>query len=350
MKKHDRTALTPQDISGFCAQVALMLGSGMALYDGMETLAASYRGHPQEQMFVRVSQAVTETGSLAEALQQDAAWPAYMREMTAIGERTGRLEEIMNSLSAYYDQESRLRQTIVSAVTYPVVLGLMMAIIVAVLILKVMPVFRRVLSSMGIALTASGSTLMQLGATIGWAVFAAVLLLLLAIALCLLLMRTGKKDQVLAFLQKMIPALKKISLRISAARISGVMSMMLASGFPMEEALHAIPALLTDQGAIAQLKLITDKMQNGDSFESAIDGSELFDEIHNRMIRLGIQAGRGDQVMEKIASLYEEQAVDSINSLISIIEPTLVALLSIVIGAVLLSVMLPMAGMISSMV
>jgi type IV pilus assembly protein PilC len=67
------------------------------------------------------------------------------------------------------------------------------------------------------------------------------------------------------------------------------------------------------------------------------------------MIRMGVAAGREDQVMGKIAGLYEEQVEDGISRLVGIIEPTLIALLAVVIGAVLLSVMLPMAGILSSM-
>ena len=81
---------------------------------------------------------------------------------------------------------------------------------------------------------------------------------------------------------------------------------------------------------------------------SALTGSRLFDEIHRQMLRMGIAAGREDQVMAKIAETYEQQAEEGISDLVSIIEPTMVAALSIVIGAVLLSVMMPMAGIISS--
>ena len=67
------------------------------------------------------------------------------------------------------------------------------------------------------------------------------------------------------------------------------------------------------------------------------------------MIRMGVAAGREDQVMGTIAEMYEEQVEESITQLVAIIEPTLIALLSIVIGAILLSVMLPMAGILTSM-
>ena len=78
--------------------------------------------------------------------------------------------------------------------------------------------------------------------------------------------------------------------------------------------------------------------------------SKLFEGLHERMIRMGVAAGREDQVMNKIAGIYEEQVEDGISRMVAIIEPTLIAILSIVIGAILLSVMLPMAGILTSMI
>ena len=340
----------PAELSAFCAQVALMMGSGMALYDGMETLAATAKGSPEEALYVSVSEGVTQTGSLYEALKRDGNWPAYLVEMTAIGERTGSLEEVMNGLAEYYERESRIRRAIVSAVTYPVVLGVMMLAVVLVMILMVLPVFRRVLGSMGVAMSASGEVMMNAGTTIGWVVLALVSLTVLAVVVCVVLMRTGKRAQTLAFLKSVFPPVHRLSGRLASSRVASVLSMMLSGGFPMEEALDMIPAVLPDEEAAAEVAALRERMGEGESFADAISQAKLFDPLHSRMIRMGVEAGREDQVMARIAVTYEEEVEEGIAGLVSIIEPTLVALLSVVIGAVLLSVMLPMASIIASMV
>ena len=350
MGKRKNGTLSAAELSSFCSEVSLMLSSGMPLYDGMETLAATYKGHAQEDVYRELSEKVTAEGSLTEAMKDDQRWPVYLREMVSIGERTGRLEEVMNGLSEYYDREGRIRQAIVSAVTYPMVLGIMMVLIVLVLILRVLPVFNRVLNSMGIVMSASSSSLMQLGINVGWIVLALVLVLLVATVVCVILSKTKHRSKVLHFLETIFPPLKRVQSRLASSRIASVMSMMLSSGFPMDEALNMVPSVLTDDTSRQKVEAVRAKVAEGQAFEDALAGSGLFEEIHSRMIRMGIAAGRGDQVMAKVAAVYEEQAEDSISNLVSIIEPSLVALLSIVIGAVLLAVMLPMAGMISSLV
>lgn len=148
MASKDR-GLAPIELSSFCSEIALMLGAGMPLYAGMEALEKTYEQDAHADLYHKVSETLTQTGSLRDALEETHAFPTYLVEMCGIGERTGHLEDVMQGLSAYYERESRIRQAVRSAVTYPLVLSVMMVLILMVLILKVMPVFRRVLGSMG---------------------------------------------------------------------------------------------------------------------------------------------------------------------------------------------------------
>ncbi len=211
-----------------------------------------------------------------------------------------------------------------------------------------MPVFRTVLGSMGVTMTETGSVMMSVGTALGWGVLALVLVFVLAALACVLLLRSKNRDKALAALKKAFPPLRRLSMRLASSRAASVLAMMLSSGFPLEQALEMVPLVLPDEEAAGEIAQIREKMGEGVSFSDALTGSRLFDEIHRQMLRMGIAAGREDQVMAKIASTYEQQVEEGISDLVSIIEPTMVAALSIVIGAVLMSVMMPMAGIISS--
>lgn len=336
--------LTPIELSSFCSEIALMLGAGMPLYAGMEALEKTYEDDAHAALYRGVSETLTQTGSLRDALESAHVFPTYLVEMCGVGERTGHLEDVMRGLSVYYERESRIRQAVRSAVTYPLVLAVMMVLILLVLILKVMPVFRTVLGSMGVTMTETGSVMMSVGTALGWVV----LVFVLAALVCVLLLRSKKRDRALAALKKAFPPLRRLSMRLASSRAASVLAMMLSSGFPLEQALEMVPLVLPDEEAAGEIAQIREKMGEGVSFSDALTGSRLFDEIHRQMLRMGIAAGREDQVMAKIAETYEQQAEEGISDLVSIIEPTMVAALSIVIGAVLLSVMMPMAGIISS--
>lgn len=343
-----RKERTPEEIAGFCAQVAMMLNSGMPLYDGMDALAQAHEKSARGQSYSALSERVTQTGSLYEALQGDGSWPKYLTEMTGIAERTGRLEEVMGEMAAYYRREAGIRRAIASAVTYPIVLGVMMLLIVSVMIAKVLPVFRDVLEGMGVEMTASGSVMMRLGQNLGWVVLIVVGVMVIATLACCLLLRTGARERILRALNRLFPPMRRIGREISCARTASVLSMLLSGGFPLDEALNLVPSVLEDEAARAQVEALRGRVEQGCSLGEAITEAGLFDELHSCMLRTACTAGCADEAMGRIARDYQEKAEDGIAGLVAIIEPTLVGVLSVVIGAILLSVMLPMAGIISS--
>ena len=345
--------MSSEELSSFCDQIALMLSSGMTLRDGIEMLAEdemkdkSLKNRPYTNLY----KVVDETGSLYVALKENEEdWPSYMVEMVDIGEQTGRLEDIMVSLSTYYQREGRIRSAATSAITYPLVLGVMLVVIIGILLWRVLPIFRRVLASLGVGASSSGSVLMQIGTWVGWGVLILIGLVVVAAIVIAILMKTKAREGVLKFLKNLFPPVRRLTEKLSASRVAGILSLMLSSGFPMENALEMAPAALADQESIDKVDGIRKNMkEEGDTFSEALSKSGLFADFHNRMLKVGAASGHEPQVMGKIAEIYEEQVEDGLDHLISIVEPTLVALLCIVIGAILLSVMLPMAGVLSAM-
>ena len=349
--KKKKRIMSSEELSSFCDQIALMLSSGMTLRDGIEMLAEDeMKGNEKVHPYTNLYKVVDETGSLYVAMKENEEdWPSYMIEMVDIGEQTGRLEDIMNSLSTYYQREGRIRSAAVSAITYPLVLGVMLVVIIGILLWRVLPIFRRVLASLGVDSSSSGSVLMQIGSWAGWIVLGLIGLVVLCAIVIVILTKTKLKDKTLSFLKNLFPPVRKLTEKLSASRVAGILGLMMQSGFPMENALEMAPAALADQESVDKVRFIRDEMKKDQTFQEALAKSGLFADFYNRMVKVGAASGHEPQVMEKIAEIYEEQVEDGLDHLISIVEPTLVALLSIVIGAILLSVMLPMAGVLSSM-
>jgi len=350
-KEKNGSMLTSEELSVFCDQIALMLESGMTLKDGIDMLAEDEEKEgARVRPYALMRETIEETGSLYIAMKErEDEWPHYMVEMVGIGEETGRLEDIMRNLSAYYLREGKIKDAASSAVTYPLVLGVMMVVIIAVLLWRVMPVFRRVLSSLGVDPNGSSMRLMNIGSIAGWIVLGIIAVAIIAVVTVVILMRTNKREKVMATLRKILPPVQKISHKLSSSRIAGMLGMMLSGGFPIENAIDMSANALEDEQSIEKVKEIKKSMDEGEPFADAISSSGLFTDFYNRILKIGAASGHEPQVMTKIAEVYEEQVEDDLSRLISLIEPVLVALLSIVIGAILLSMMLPMAGVMSSL-
>lgn len=349
MKKKEKGVLAPAAVSEVCLQLAFILESGMALEDGVGALADESEKDGLQPVYQALCAGLNETGSLCEAMRRSAAFPAYAVEMAGVGETTGRLEAVLRGLADYYEREARMREAITDATVYPIALGAMLVVIVLVMLCKVLPVFRRVLGGMGVGAADAGGALITLGAWLGWIVMALVGLAVLAALGCALALRTQARERVMRLLRRVFPQLRRIEAERSAARAALALSRMLSSGFGPEEAAATAASVLEDGAAAARMKDMRQALEEGEAFSDALERSGLFQPRQMRMIRAGAQAGRGAQVLEKLAADYEEAAESEIARIVSVIEPTLIALLSVVVGGILLSVMLPMARMLTSL-
>lgn len=339
-----RTVLSPQELSLFCQQVELLLSSGLPLHDGMPTLASHYAGTPAEAAMKAMAQQVFETGSLALGVKDCPLFPTYLKEMVRIGELTGQLETVLHGLSGYYDREDSIRKAVRNALTYPLVLIVMMAGVIGLLIAKVLPIFRDVLGGLGEP-TLEGSKLLQLGSALGTGVLV-VAGLVLVVAVGLLLWHRLAPQQADRCFVRLFPVYRHLQEKLAAARFAGLMEMLLSGGFPLSECLSLMEGVFSGE-AVARIQRMREAVENGTPFAQAVEDSGIFAPLYGKMIRLGFDAGRSEEVMGKLCTVYETDLDEQLTRLVNLIEPTLVTILSLIIGAILLSVMLPLASILT---
>ena len=353
-----QNTLPPDETALFCEQIAMVLKAGIPIGDGMETLAQSYAGSRYGARFEGMRAALNRRGSLSAALEEAGMFPAYMLAMTRIGERTGKLDEVMASLANYYQWEAQIKSSVKNAILYPSVLVMMLAVVIAILVISVIPVFQRVFQSLGLSLDSPASAAMQIGVGVGKGmlilvgVFAVLLILVGMFAVLMVtigvLLRTRSRESVLSLLSRVLPSVRRVNARLSTARYASALSMMLSAGYPVEEAITLAVSVVTDAKHHQQGERAAKALLGGASFAEAAEQGGLFDPMHEKMIRFGVAAGKLDAVMDKLSGIYMSEADEAIHNVIAMIEPTLVAVLSIVIGGILLSVMLPLLSVLSA--
>ncbi len=343
-----QTVIAPEETALFCEQIALLMHSGVMLSDGVEALCEAYRKTKYSARFNQLEQDVKETGSLYEAVRNSELFPAYMVNMVRIGEQSGSLEQVMESLGAYYAREAQIRRSIRNAIAYPLMLIVMMAVLITILSVSIMPIFREVFSNLGTDLSPSAKAMMEFGTTAGNVILALVAVLIVAGIVVFALYKSKHRQGVLRTLGKVFPAFRRINEKLAAARFASVTGKLLSSGFPIQQVLEMAPTIMPDEQMKQRVLSCQKAMDEGKSFVDAVEDMHLFADIHNKMIRVGNTAGQLDVAMSKLSILYEEEVDEDIRRLASIIEPTIIALLAVIIGAVLLSVMLPLASIMSS--
>ena len=132
------------ELSSFCGQTALILKSGISVTEGLTIMLEDAASPEEKEVLESLLESVQETGQLYQAMENTKIYPSYMIHMVQIGEETGTLDEVMESLRNHYEREDSISKSIRNSITYPMIMTGMMAVVIVVLLVKVMPIFNQV--------------------------------------------------------------------------------------------------------------------------------------------------------------------------------------------------------------
>ena len=265
--------------------------------------------------------------------------------MARIGETTGALEQALDALADYYDQRHRTARQLRQAVAYPGMILILMLGVIGVLLVKVLPVFDSVYASLGSGLTGFSGALLDLGQGLRGLlpVLLGALLALGLLALCKPL-----RDRVLAVFRRRFSD-RGILRKFNNARFAQALSMGLGSGLSAEESVALAGRLLSDvPGARERCEACAEALRRGEGLRESLEAAQLLPAAQSRMLAVGIQGGNGDAIMGDIVRRMQEEVGESLSDLVSSIEPAMVLTASLLVGAILLSVMLPLLDIMST--
>lgn len=340
--------LAANELSAFCTQIAMVLKAGVSVDEGISIMLEDMKNAEGKEILSSIHEKIELGETLHDALASSEKFPKYMLDMVQVGEESGKLDEVMDSLSSYYDREENIARSIKSAVTYPLIMIVMMVLVIVVLMVKVLPIFNQVFIQLGSEMSAFSRSVMNFGSVIGKYSVAIVVVLALLIAGFLVLRGTAAGRRTLARFQASFILTRGLFSRIASGRFASAMSMMLSAGLDTDRALDMVEKLVDNEPLSEKITACRGQIAEGVSFSDALVQAGIFTGMNARMVSVGFKTGSADQVMHRLADQYEEEVDAKISSIISVLEPTLVAVLSVIVGMILLSVMLPLMGIMSS--
>lgn len=340
--------LTNTELATFFDQMAMILHSGISALEGLSIMQEDAATQEGSKILAGLEAKMQETGNLYDALADSEVFPKYAVALVCIGEQTGHLEKVFCSLAAYYQREEDLRTSIRSAVTYPLIMLGMMTIVILILIIKVLPMFHQVFVHLGTEMSGFSMALMNIGTAISrYSFIFIVLLILLAAALCFFeFVPTGIRLR--SKLLSKMALTRGISRKMAVSKFAAGMSLTLSSGLDTIESLDMTAELVEHPEVKKDILACKDAMLEGEDFSKALAKSNIFSTVYTRMASIGYKAGALDDLMERISTSYEDEINASMSRALSILEPALVAILSVIVGLILLSVMLPLLGIMSN--
>ena len=328
-----------RDITVFLRQVALLIGAGLTLENALQTLSDD-QNKALAALAAGLRLAISAGDGFAEALERQprAIEPAYVA-MVRAGEASGKLEPVLRAIVDDRTRRELLAERINSAIRYPAFLIGSAALILVFFLIYVVPQFEPVFRDLGgrlnagaaFVLAASGWLNANLDLVLGGALMA-------VLAACLVFRQRAWRGAIIAAIAR-VPGISGPVRDRRTARIIGTLGLLVANGVALPTALRILRDVVSEPHFVAALERVHDQVRTGRRFADALADADLLPPLAVRMLRLGDETGDLPSIAQHAAQFYEHRLGVGLDRLMGAIGPATIVLVSIVIGALIMSIM-----------
>ena len=338
-----RSGLKPKDFIIFLRQFATLISAGILLVESLDLLAEQTTNPRLKAILEDLSTEVQEGSPLSVSMSKHpAVFPNLLIQMIQSAEVSGRLEEVLEQMANYYEKQYRNKQKVTTAMTYPIVVGVLALVITAFLLIFIVPIFGEMFASFGSELPAI--TQMVLGLS-QWFQKYWVLILVFLLATIFLLRYLSQRDKMaysFDYLQLKIPIIGMFLQKTILARMTQTLSSLLNSSVPILQALD-VTSQVVDNRVVEEVLLAAKKdVEQGESLAKPMEAHWFFPNLIIQMIKVGEASGSLDEMLKKASDIYEQEVEEASEKLQSLIEPLLIVFLSVIVGFFVLSIVIPM--------
>ena len=332
-----------KDISLFCKQMSVMLNSGIPLNNAVDILEQQTDAKNLKASLKVISKGLKEGNQLSKSLiEQNGLFPDLLIRMVQAGEKTGKLDEVLERMSEHYNKELKTSRQIRGAMIYPAVLAFLAVAATLVLLYVVIPNFSGIFEQSGVALplptriVLAASNFVQ---SYWYILFGGVGLL---VFLFLRYRSTEAGRYQLDQLKLKMPVVKGPMQKIVTARFASTLATLTSAGIPLVEAIDSAAATTNNAVVIDKLRIANEGLQKGERLTGMLTSTGLFPPMMLSMVKIGEESGSLESMLNKTSDFYEEELEAAIKQLLSLLEPAMIIFMGVIIGGIVASVMLPM--------
>ncbi|WP_299083233.1 type II secretion system F family protein [uncultured Paraglaciecola sp.] len=340
-------SIKPVDIALLSRQIATMLSAGVSLIQAIEMVASGHANRKMRELLTEIGASVSAGNPLAATLRQH---PDYFDDLycdlVETGEQSGALETIYDRIALYKEKAEALKSKIKKAMFYPIAVIVVAFIVTTILLIFVVPQFEEIFSGFGAELPAFTQFVLGIsrgmqdyGLIIGGVIIAAGILFAKAHKNSLKL-----RDSVDKKILK-IPVIGDILSKASVARFTRTLSTTFAAGVPLMGALDSAAGAAGNAVYRDAILFVKKEVSGGIPMNVGMRSTGVFPEMVVQMIAIGEEAGAVDEMLSKIATIYEAEVDDMVDGLTSLLEPMIMAVLGVVIGGLIVAMYLPIFEM-----
>lgn len=331
-----------KDLSVMSRQMATMTGAGLSLLRTLTILADQSENEKLRETLTQVARDVETGTSLSDSfVKHPRVFPPLMINMVRAGETGGFLDQALDTVATGFEKEAKLKASIKSAMTYPMVVLVIAVVAVIIMLTFIVPVFAKMFASLGSKLPAPTQMLVVLSHQMPWAL---PLVAVAAIAGTIWWNRNKNEPKVRARVDPLLlkmPVFGMLITKIAIARFARNFASMMGAGVPILTGLKIVGETSGNWVIESALDRVAKSVRQGKSVAAPLAEEPVFPAMVTQMIAVGEDAGSMELMLNKIADFYDSEVEAMTESLTALIEPLMIAFLGTVVGGMIVCLYLP---------
>jgi len=339
--------LKSMELADFCRQVGTMVGSGVVIVRAVNIIMnRDGLDKKIKDIYSALYGDLKQGLSLSEAMEeQNGTFPPMLINMIKSGEASGNMDKTLMKMAEHYEKEERLNSKIKSALTYPMILGVITVAVIIILFVFVLPQFFDLFNSYGADLPALTAAMVAISnfLTKKWYIYVPIIV---AIVFGIRVLKKSpefnlKLDEFKLKMPKIGPLLKIIY----TARFSRTISSLYASGIPLVDCLVIAKGTIGNEYIAGQIDDLVKEVKGGATVSEVIAKVDGFDSKLSATILIGEETGKLDEMLDSTADAFDYESDQASGRLTALIEPVMLVVMAITVGVVIISVIQPIYGM-----
>ena len=342
--------VSAKDLGLFTKQFSVMIDAGLPLIQCLEILASQQEKSSFKKTIDKVREDVEAGATLADALRyHPKVFDNLFCNMIAAGEAGGVLDVILARLTTFIEKAVKLKRSVISASVYPAIVAAVAAVIVVVILVFVVPIFASLFQGLGAELPLLTRVVMKAS---DYMVVMSVPLVALVVFGTLGIRYAYGTEEGKLFIDRnllRIPLIGIVLKKIAIARFSLTLSTLLSSGIPLLDGLEITAETAGNSVIKNTLMAVRKDVAEGKTLVEPIKKADIFPSMVSQLVSVGEQTGELDQMFEKLAAYYDEEADAAIANLMTMIEPVMIVFLGVVVGGIVVAMYLPIFTLIGKL-
>jgi len=335
--------VTPADVAIFARQLSTMLAAGIPMVQSFDIVASGVEKPALRDMILRIKGDVESGSALYEALRSHPLqFDDLFVNLVRAGEQAGALDTLLDKIATYKEKSEATKKKVKKALYYPAAVIGVAAIVTTVLMIFVIPEFQKLFKGFGANLPAFTQMVINISNALRHhGIWIALALGAIVGTFLYFKKRSRKLRELLDRISLKLPIIGPILTKAIISRYTRTLSTMFAAGVPLVEALESVAGAtgnIVYEDAVMRMRT---EVAGGQRLQKAMEAQNLFPNMVVQMIAVGEEAGSLDTMASKVATFYEEEVDNAVDSMSSLLEPLIMVVLGVIVGGLVIAMYLP---------